>query len=239
MSDRVRSGAAGVLVVGLLLLAATAWLVVGWLNEARPFVASVPQPSPLVSTPVIPVKPGNSVCIDSAVVTPRSEVATFRIGTRRRPGVDLSTSLRGPGYESRDRIPGRAWKDNDLLQVDLRRPERPVEATFCVRNDGRRTVDFYGADDRSKTMAITRVAGRRVVPNLQLAFIEREPATLGRRVGDIAEELSTFRPGVVTPATVWIVAILTVVGLPLLLILAMWRAVREPDPVDDGSGSGH
>jgi hypothetical protein len=232
MSER-RVAVLGILLATAAITVVAVVLLRDWDARPRPFTAAVPQPSPLISTPVIRVKPTQSACLDPVTFLPTSQVATLRIGTRSRPGVDVTATATGSGgYRSTDRIPGSAWKDNDLLTFALRPPERPVHGRFCVRNDGRRTVDVYAADDRTRSFSVTRIGGRRQPANIQLAFAERAPGTIGGHRARIVDEITVFRPAVVGPALVWILGALILAGCTLGVGAVMLLAARADQRED-------
>ena len=219
-------GRRGALVAGAIVALAAVVLTVLWATRERPFTASIPQPPPLEATAVVPVPPGEEACLLDATVLPRSEVAQFRVGTRGRPPVPLTFTLRGDeGYRSSSSVPA-TWKDNDLLSARVSPPPAPTFARACVRNGGRRTIDLYASDDRSKTLLATYVGDERVEPNIQLSFVEAEPATIASRASRIVRSLEAFRPGFVGPWSLWPLFVLVVLGVPLGLAGAMWRAGR-------------
>jgi hypothetical protein len=226
MSERpVRSLA--VLVVGAGVLVAVVVLAIAFLGKDRRFHASVPQPTPLESTAVVPVPAGESACLDGITVWPTSEVAEFRIGTRGKPPVPIGVTLSGPGgYRSTAHIPA-TWKDNDLLSARLDPPSRTLAGRFCLRNEGRRPVDVYAADDRTQTLFATYVGAKRADANIDLAFFEAEPGTVANHAGSILDHMSVFRPGFIGPWLLWPLAVLVVLGVPCAFVWAMWRAVRE------------
>lgn len=230
-----RWGTVGVALVTLCLAIVAVLLVRAWADKPREFVTATPQPSPLVSTPVIPVPGGSRVCVSSISLLPAGRVALVRVGTRGKPSVDLSAVVTGPGgYRSADRIPRSRWVDNDLLRFRIAPPRRPVEGRFCLRNGGRRVIDVYASNDRTKSLAVTRVdGGRRRSANVQLAFVEDRPGTVAGHRGSIARRITAFKPGVIVPWDVWLVgalvALACVLGPAAALILAL-RARRSDGP---------
>lgn len=224
MSER---GRFGLVVVAAALALAVVVLTVRWAAEDRPFTASVPQPPPLDATALVSLGAGQTACLTGVTVLPRSEVGTLRIGTGGRPPVPLGWRLRGPGYEAAGRI-APTWTDNVPLTFGVRPPARSLHADFCVRNEGRRGIDLYGATGEPHTVSVTEVDGRRVEPNFQLAFAERAPHSVATRIGEIARSVSAFRP--VAPWMLWPLGLLVVAGLPALLAWALWRAAGEDAP---------
>ena len=230
MRDRPSAGALGVLLATAAIVVVLGVLVVGWATEERSFITSVPQSPPLAFTPVVRVAPEKSVCLRGATLVPDAKVAAVRVGTRGEPGVPLTATLSAPGGYRESESIDDSWIDNDLLTFAFDPPSRPVHGEFCLRNDGRRTVDVYASADRTKSVATTRVDGRIIdTTTLQLRFFEDTPSTLRRHVGDVVDALTVFRPGIIGPVVVWALFALTLLGLPLGLGFAMWRAVREPD----------
>jgi hypothetical protein len=229
MSDR-RLLTAVLVGAGLVVLVTLTVLGAAWLGKDREFLASVPQPPPLERTVTVPVAPGDSACLADATVLPSSEVAQVRIGTRGEPAVPLTLSVTGPaGYRSTTRV-APTWENNALVDMRLRPPARPVHGRVCLRNDGRRVVDLYAADDRAETISRTFVAGRRVPANFVLRFAEADRTTIGDRLGGILDELSVFRPGFVGPWLLWPLTILVVLSVPLGIVGALWLALREDEP---------
>src|SRR3954471_10767345 len=105
MSDLARNGRLGVLIAAVAMAVIAAFVLVEpWLTKEREVAASVVQPSPLFSTPVVPVKGGRVACITEATITPRSGVARIRVGTRRKAAVPLAMTASAPGYRATSRI---------------------------------------------------------------------------------------------------------------------------------------
>ena len=229
MSER-RIATLGVILVTIGVTVAAVLLARSWETKPRSFFASVPQPSPLTSTAVVRVRPDQRVCMSPVTVLPTSQVALVRIGTRGKPSGDVSAMVDGEGgYRSGDSIAGAEWKDNDQLTFVLDPPGRAVEARFCLLNEGRRTVDVYAADDRTKSPSVTRVDGRRSRANIQLAFAQRAPQTVAGHRGPIAEAITAFRPSVVGKGVVSIVAALVLVALTAGGGIALLVALRSDD----------
>ena len=123
-------------VLGLMLLvgAAVAWGV-PFLTDERDYVAVTPQPDPLFSVALVPLRGGQEACMDNAVLDPLSEQARFRVGTFRRDPVPLELTVRGSSYRAQAFLPAD-YADSEVLRVPIPAPEREVEATICIRNAG-------------------------------------------------------------------------------------------------------
>ena len=211
----------GVLAVAGALIVAVVVLTIAWAVKERPFTASIPQAPPLDEVALVRLPAGGEVCERGITILPRSQVAEIRIGTRGAPPVPLTYAVSGRGYRTSGTVEP-TWVDNALIPIALDPPDRPVHGTFCVRNDGRRSVDLYGAGGKSQTSAVTESGGRRLPANVVLALRERNAATVASRTGQLADRASAFRPP--GPVVLWLLAILVVAGVPLAVGWAMWRA---------------
>jgi len=232
MSRAACSGRLGVAIVAVLVVGLGLGLVVvPWARRDREFFASIQQPAPLFNTPVVTVGPGHSACVSNATILPESEVARFRVGTRGGPAVPMRLTVAADGYRYVTRIPA-TWKDNDVVSVPLRPPDRGAVGSFCFDNLGRTPVDFYAADDRTRTESRTFVDDRLVSANIQLQTYEARPASVLSHLGSILDELTVFRPGFVGLWLLWPLAILVALGVPVLALGAVYRAVREDELSD-------
>lgn len=221
MARRVALGAslAGALLVLVLV-------VLPFLREPRVLPASIPQPRPLLATSIVPLEGGQRACLRRVAIDDRSEVASIRVGTRRRPGVPLSLSVLGDGYRAGARHPP-SYRDNDTVTFAIEPPATPRRVVICVGNEGRRPVDLYAAEDRTRTRAETLVDGRRAGPNFEIAFAERRTSSFASRFATTAHRLSTFRPG--GPWLPWALAFLMIAGVPLALAVALHRSAAHDE----------
>jgi hypothetical protein len=203
-------------VVGLIV-AAVAWGI-PYLTLDRDYVAVTPQPDPLFQQTTIPLRGGQTACMDRAVVDPRSEQARLRVGTYGRAAVPLELVVRGAGYHVTAPI-AATYADSQLLKVPVTPPARAVEATICVRNVGQRGVGLYASGDRTNSRSAVRVDGKPVPLDFTIAFFERRPVSILHRLPDSLQRASTFR-GVVSPVVLWPLLILFAVGVPLAVLAA-------------------
>ena len=215
----------GVLLVGALVLVAAVVLTIGWAGRSREFVASSPQPSPLFETRFVTVGSGEELCLQDVTAVPGALLAQLRVSINGREPVPLTLRMFGSGgYFALARIPP-TYRDDDVLNVPIDGPARPVHARACVRNDGRHAVAFYAAPDASPTLA-AEIDRSNVDDNPVLRLLEAERGTIGGHAARIAEQVTVFRPPFVGAWLVWLLALLVVVGLPALVTLALWRALR-------------
>lgn len=213
-------------VTGAVAAVLVAVLAGPFLAGDRVLPAAVPQPPPLYGTALVPLEPGARACIRDATVDEHSELAQIKVGTRGRAAVPLSVTMTARGFRRELRRPAD-YRDNEVLALPLRPPAEPLAAIVCVRNEGARAVDLYGAADRSHTRSQTYVEGRLVPANFELSFRERAPASFLDRAGTIAERVATWRPG-----GGWVplvVAVLVLIGVPVGLTVAIAAAAADDE----------
>jgi hypothetical protein len=214
-----------VAVVAVVLAGALIWWQPAFSRD-RDYPASIPQPTPLFSTPVIELTAGQRACFGDAVMDTHSEEARFRIGTRRRAGEPLLLAIDGPGYRVRRRVAG-GFPDNALLEVAVPAPPEAIAVRVCLRNLGRRRAAIYAASDRTEAPYVTRVDGAAVDSDPQFAFFEQRPVSIAERLPTIVQRLGAFRPGFLGGWLFWPLLALTVAGVPLLVAGALAASLRR------------
>ncbi len=210
----------------VLLVAAAAFWGVSYLTRDRDYFATTPQPDPLFTVATVPLRGGQQACLDRAVVDHYSGRARLMVGTFRHAAVPLVLSLSGAGYRSTTRVPG-TYADSRPFEVAVRPPARPLEVTICVRNAGTRRIALYASDDRTKSRSQDRVDGRKVSPDFDVTFTERRPVSILQRLPVSLQRASAFRFFGVSPALLWTLLSLFVVGVPSAVLLTF---VRSLDP---------
>lgn len=213
--------------IGLVLIAVL--LLVPFATKDRLLFGTFPQPQPVTEVALVELDGGQRACLDEAVVDEHSEVAQFRVGTYGRPSQPLRLTLTGAGYRDAVGIRAADYADNDLLAVPVDAPDRATEVEICLANDGRRRVALYASADRTKTRSTTRMDGRAQDANFSIWFTEAAPASLADRAGTILERMEAFRPGFISTWMLWTLLALVVVGMPVALVLALDRALRDDE----------
>ncbi len=217
--------------IGLLLLAVL--LLVPFAGKERLFFGTVPQPDPVSAVTLVPLRGGQEACFDEAVIDPRSEVAQFRVGTYGRPSQPLELTISGDGYRAAATVAAADYDDNELQEIPLTPPREATEVSICIANAGSARVALYGTADRAKTRSQTKVDGRRSPANPLLRFVEAKPATLTDRLGTIADRVEVFRPPFIAAWMLWTLLALVVVGVPVAIVVALQRALREDERAEN------
>jgi hypothetical protein len=220
----MRSAAIAVYVA---LLALFAVFIAGpFLGKQHDTPTEVPSPPPLAFVSLDTVKGGGRLCMTDVALARRSREMRFQIGTFRRPGPPLVVSIRGAGYRMQHRV-GAGYADNLVHRIALPPPPRDELVTVCVRDAGRRKIAFYAAGDHAQSRVNVFVDGKRAGPTPTLSFHEAGTASIEQNAGLTARRLATFR-GVFGHAWImWTLAVLFVLGVPLLAGAALWTAARR------------
>lgn len=218
------------LIAGALALVVTAVLGVAWATADRQQADSVPSPPPLFTLAFVDVRDGAQACTGPFVIDEHAGQARFRVVGRGRPTPPLALTVSGEGgYRATGMVPGGYGQPGELRATFSPAPPRALVASACVANRGPRTVGLFASGEpRSDSRSVTRV-GTRKVPDMTLEIYESRPVSALRRAPDTADRISTFRPGIVAPWLVVLLAVLFAIGVPVAAVAAVVLAARRDD----------
>jgi hypothetical protein len=171
-----------------------------------------------------PVRVPNGDTFDRVgfMVDPLTGSPPVRVEVRERSGGRVLASGRLDGGYGAFK-PG----SQDLHVVELDRAvETRAPVDLCLADAGRAPVAVIGqAGIASPTTSATR-AGKPISPDLAFE-LRRENRSLIALLPTIAERAAQFRAGWVTPGVYLVLALLILVGAPVLLARGLARAGRE------------
>jgi hypothetical protein len=217
-----------VFVLGLALLVAAALVwAVPYLTREREYAAATPQPDPLFVTASIALEGGEQACTEDVVLDPYSEVAHVRPSTPGARAVPLELTF---GYGATARIPA-TYADHAVVSVPVQAPPEAKETTVCVRNLGQAEVQLAASNDRTNARRPTEAGGEPVAENFVIVFSERELRSVGERLPVSLRRASAFRP-LISPALLWPLLVLFVVGVPLGVLTAYAWAASDRDDAE-------
>jgi hypothetical protein len=101
----------------------------------------------------------------------------------------------------------------------------------CISNDGKTPIALFASTDRTRSRSATVIDGKTVYASVWFAFYEPQWRAISERVPLTIDRMTVFRPGYATPWVLWIIAVLFLVGVPIGVVWALVRALR-----DDGAG---
>lgn len=216
-----------VVLVGVAVAAGVALLGGHWAGKSREALTATPVPRPFNRISDLVLAPGAEACQRQVALDPAAGRALLFAGLRLRAAPRLTVSVRGGGYRARTVIPG-GYPAGALLVAPLPPPPRPLLASLCVRNTGARAATLQGSSEQRLSAApATRVDGRPVGARMTLLIVEGRDRTIASRWGAILDHVAAFRPAWVSRATLALLALLVVAGVPLLVVGALWLSGRR------------
>jgi hypothetical protein len=222
-SRAAMSVAAGVAV--LLLAAVFIWRP--YATRSREYPTTIAQAPARFSTVLVGLGPRQRACLDAIALDARSAVARFQVGTYGKPPVPLDFQVVGSGYRADVPIAASAYGDNEIVQTAVPTPGHDVEASACIVNRGSHGVALYAANAGEVSPSQATLDGKPISTNYWLGFYERRPTSIAHRSPSIAARMSIFRPGFVGPWLIWPLAALFVIAVPLGMLVAYYRALRD------------
>jgi hypothetical protein len=213
-------------------------LLVGAVKIVRPFVATqrdqateIPSPASLVSTSTVPLAPGKPVCFTDAVAERHSEVIRFRVSSPAGPAPAMRVAITGPGYAAKVDIPA-GLQDTQTAQAFIPAPGRDVPVRVCIADEGDLPIALFSSNDRTRSRSIASIGGTSTGQSVWFGFFEPSARAITERIPDTIERMTVFRPHWVKVWLLWALAILLLVGTPIVVIWAYVRSLRD-DGVDD------
>jgi hypothetical protein len=214
-----------VLVLGALLV------VRPFVSEQRPMPSEIPSPASLVETSSVPLDPGHPVCFGDVVAERHSEFVQFRVSAPNGPAPQLTVTLTGPGYAAKAVIPP-GLQDTQTAQAPIPAPPADVPVRVCISNDGKTPIALFASTDRTRSRSASVIDGNTNFASVWFAFYEPRWRAISERVPLTIDRMTVFRPGYVTSWVLWIIAVLFLVGVPIGVVWALLRGLRD-DGVDD------
>ena len=103
--------------------------------------------------------------------------------------------------------------------ADVKRVPAGTIMSVCIANPGAGQVQVYGNSDQAARGSGAAVNGNAIPADIVLRF-ERD-RSLASLVPAMADRAALFKAGWVSPAVVWLLALLALVAVPLLLVRAV------------------
>lgn len=220
------------------IIGAVVVFVLGAVFVVRPFVAEqreapseLVSPASLQSTSSVPLDPGRPVCFEHVVVERHSGLLRFRVSAPDAPAPQMTVTLKGPGYDASAVIPA-GLLDTQTAQAAIPPPPTDVPVRVCIRNDGETPTGLFASNDRTRSRSVAVIDGESTNQSVWFAFYEPQWRSITERVPLTIDRITVFRPGWVHSWLLWIVFVLFIVGIPIAVVWALVRALRD-DGADD------
>jgi hypothetical protein len=213
-----------------LTCAVAAALFAPFLLRDRELVASTPSPRPLFDVTFVSVPSDGRLCAADVTIPSDARQLRFQVRTYGRPGPPLSVSLQAPGYGAEAEI-AAGYPDLATLAAPIRPPATDRLGSVCIQQRGGDEIALTGTTE-ARTLSRPRgsVNGEPVSADAYLAFYEDREASALARVPAIIDRATAFRPAFVGHWLLWPLLVLTVVGVPVGILLAVATAARMDPP---------
>lgn len=215
-------GAVVVLVLGAL------FVVRPFLAQQRDAAASIPSPSSLRQTDAVALAPGHPVCFDHAVIERHSELIRFKIISPRGPAPEIDVHLAGGPYDYTAKVPP-GQPDGALIATPVPAAPTDIPVRVCFRNRGRDAIALFASNDRTRSRSIAEIDGEPTGKSVWFGFYELTPKAIPERLSATIDRMTVFRPGYVTRPLLWALLVLLVAGLPIGVVWAYQRALRDDE----------
>jgi hypothetical protein len=182
--------------------------------------------------PTVGVTPGSVAC-QGPIGLPDGAAfdrVAFTLGTLGNPGPEAAVEVReiagGRRLASGTLPAGYADGARHVVAVGRVATEAPLE--ICLRNVDSRSFSVYGQPGVASPRTRATVDGTKVASDMALT-LTGERRSLLALLPTMADRASLFRAGWVGPLTYLVLALLVVIGVPLLLIRGMASAASADD----------
>ena len=175
------------------------------------------------------MKPGEEACQRPIRVTQRFGQVRFRVGTAGRPGPELVVAIRDvdSGSSIRSGRLAAGYPDNSEPVVFVGDVPPGRRIAVCIRNIGDRAVALIGSSGDLVPGTKLYLEGRPGNGDLTISFYAAHRPSALDEVPEIFRRAALFRPAVVGTWTFWVLAVLLVVGVPLLLLGALQSSLED------------
>ena len=231
VSRPVLATGCAVLMAALILGAALVWYLPAVTTPSQP-VAEVPAPPALFGVTEFTVGPRQRACEHSVTVTPLSQIAEFTVrpAAGATAGPPLRFTLDAPGYHSSVAVGGGYPGGTASLPISA--PGHSLIATACFVNTGSTPLVLVGT---SEPRTVSRaspvvVGGKAVEADVGLTFKENRSVGVAHLLGQLVAHASNLTDGLVPPPLVWVIGLLTMFGVPLATIVAVWLSLKDDQP---------
>ena len=235
VSRRVLATGCAVLMAVLMLGAALAWYLPAVIDPGRP-IAEVPAPPALFGVAQFSVGPRQRACERGVTVTPLSQIAEFAVrpGQGATAGPPLRFTLDAPGYHAASAVGG--GYPGGIASLSISPPSHSLIATACFVNAGAAPLVLIGTAELRTISRVSPIVvdGNSVPGDVALTFQENRSVGAAHLLGQLADHASNLTDGLIPPALVWVIGLLTMLGVPLAMILAVWLSLQAEQPAAAG-----
>jgi hypothetical protein len=196
------------------------------LTAKHPVVASTPSLQGQQSVKEVKLARGQRACIAPLPLDSDVREVQMVLHARGSTPTPVAIDLTADGYTGTARFDGYQVGPSTLVTARLdRAPTRSSDGTLCLRNLGRHSVGLVGTDEpNSLGLPATRVDDKPVGElDPAVTFLAGEQRSMLQRASTIFDRAAGFT-GVVPGALMWPLALLVLLGIPIAVVTALYRA---------------
>lgn len=213
----------------LIVVALLAWGI-PWLTKSRPDMTATPTPPPFANITPILLEPGARACEDQVALSTDTRTVIVLSARFEGTGPPLRVEARAPGYRGQGEILG-GYHGLEGLPATIPAPPRNAIGSVCVENIGRRDALLQGTiEGRIQSRSVTSVDDTVIPQKMSLLLSTGQNRSIADRLGQTFERIAAFKPPVLAPAVLAILALLVLVGVPAGVIYAVARGIGDEEP---------
>lgn len=183
------------------------------------------------SGPALAVQPGSVACQGPIGVPDGAafDRVGFTASTYEQPGPELAVEVRTVDGDRRlatGTLPAGYHDGPKVIEVGRVATGAPL--AVCLRNTGKGPIAVYGQPTIASPRTNATLDGKKVGIDMAIT-LNREQRSFIALLPTMAERASVFRAGWVGPFTYLVLAVLVLVGIPLLLVRGMARAAEADE----------
>ncbi|HEU4656831.1 MAG TPA: hypothetical protein VFR97_04880 [Capillimicrobium sp.] len=200
-----------------------------WLTDDRTATTATPTPPAFQTITPVVLRPGAQACQSLVAFEPATRTATVLSAEHVTDGPPLRITARAGDWRASGDVDG-GYGGYAQLQAQLAPPPGDALGEVCVRNVGDRRVALQGSTEpRVQTRSATVVDGRPVEPRMTLVLGQGAHRSLADRPGQILDRVAAFKPPIVGRASLALLALVVVLGVPTAVVLAVARGIAADD----------
>ena len=182
---------------------------------------------------------GERACLDQVALDRDSAVARLLVRRVPQAGGALRLEVAAPGYRASGRVavpPQLATADGSHLDVPLSPPPpRSTVRTLCVQSVGAARLTLVGTDQaRALTRSRASLDGTPLPQAFSLTLVQAQRRSALARTPELIDRAAALSP--FGPWLFWVLLPLLLLGVPLLVVAALYLALRSPDGAAPGTG---
>jgi hypothetical protein len=232
--SRLRALPIAAVVAAAVFVVVFATLIVPWLTRDRQIISSTPTSLPLAVVNDLRVGHDSVLCVAGIGLDSDAQGLRFIVHQLGKSTVTppLRVDIQAPGYRSVSTL-ASGYAFDDAVLVPIKAPAGELDGVkVCLRNEGHSVALLATAQRGERSNAIVTLDGRASFAQPWLTFVERRPASILARHGEILDRVATFRPFPAVPLLLGLLGLLVLLGVPAAVVAALalaGRADREPD----------